>query len=119
LNSKRAVGPEGARAKNALRTLTNLSSRAPTTPAANTNPNTVVRAYRELEHEGFVEIRHGSGAFVTQTAARRPKISPRTQAIMRSAVERLAEAGLGEDEIRRLLESELAQIRVEVSGRIK
>ena len=83
------------------------------------NPNTVVRAYRELEHEGFVEIRHGSGAFVIETATRRPKISPRTQAIMRSAVERLAAAGLTEDEIRRLLDSELAQIRLEVSGNTK
>jgi GntR family transcriptional regulator len=83
------------------------------------NPNTVVRAYRELEHEGFVEIRHGSGAFVSQTAAGRAKISPKTQAIMRTAVERLAAAGLGEDEIRRLLESELAHARVEVSGRTK
>src|SRR5215467_12807704 len=81
------------------------------------NPNTVVRAYRELEHEGLVEVRHGSGAFVTQTAAGRPKISPRIQGIMRSAVERLASAGLTEDEIRRLLDSELAQLRVEVSGR--
>jgi len=82
------------------------------------NPNTVVRAYRELEHEGLVEVRHGSGAFVTQIAAAgRPKISPRIQGIMRSAVERLTSAGLTEDEIRRLLDSELTQLRVEVSGR--
>ena len=25
------------------------------------NPNTVVRAYRDLENEGIVELRHGSG----------------------------------------------------------
>ena len=24
------------------------------------NPNTVARAYRELEHEGLIEVRHGS-----------------------------------------------------------
>ena len=29
------------------------------------NPNTVHRAYRELEHLGLVEGRHGSGTFVT------------------------------------------------------
>ena len=28
------------------------------------NPNTVVRAYRDLESEGIVELRHGSGVFV-------------------------------------------------------
>src|SRR5205814_1486619 len=28
------------------------------------NVNTVAKAYRELEHEGVVELRHGSGAFV-------------------------------------------------------
>ena len=25
------------------------------------NPNTVVRAYRELEHEGVLELKRGSG----------------------------------------------------------
>ncbi len=32
------------------------------------NPNTVVRAYRELEFSGLVETRHGEGTFVTQDA---------------------------------------------------
>jgi len=27
------------------------------------NPNTVARAYRELERESIVEVRHGSGVF--------------------------------------------------------
>jgi len=76
------------------------------------NPNTVVRAYRELEHEGVVEIRHGSGAFVSQAAAGRTKISRKAQSVMQSAVDRLAAAGLTEDEIRRLMENELAQLRV-------
>ena len=30
------------------------------------NPNTVAKAYRELEHEGVIELRHGSGAFVSR-----------------------------------------------------
>src|ERR687885_2940282 len=33
------------------------------------NPNTVAQAYRELEHEGVIELRHGSGAFVSNHAA--------------------------------------------------
>jgi DNA-binding transcriptional regulator YhcF (GntR family) len=31
------------------------------------NPNTVVRAYRGLEHEGVLELRHGSGAFIKES----------------------------------------------------
>ncbi len=33
-----------------------------------TNPNTVVRAYSELQREGVVESRHGSGTFITERA---------------------------------------------------
>jgi len=32
------------------------------------NPATVVQAYRDLENEGFVEIRHGTGSFVRELA---------------------------------------------------
>ena len=31
------------------------------------NPNTVLKAYRELEHEGLVAARQGVGTFVTKT----------------------------------------------------
>lgn len=31
------------------------------------NPNTVLKAYRELEHEGLVTPRQGVGTFVTRT----------------------------------------------------
>src|SRR6188472_3397620 len=30
------------------------------------NPNTVAKAYRELEHERVIELRQGSGAFVSE-----------------------------------------------------
>ena len=33
------------------------------------NPNTVLKAYRELEHEGLAEGRPGLGTFVTRTLA--------------------------------------------------
>jgi len=32
------------------------------------NPNTVLKAYRELEHEGFVHSRPGAGTFVSDGA---------------------------------------------------
>ena len=82
------------------------------------NPNTIVRAYRELEHEGIVEIRHGSGAFVAESATGLAKISPKARAVMQTAVERLVVAGLNEEEIRRLVESELTRLRSgDISGR--
>ncbi len=31
------------------------------------NPNTVARAYQELEHAGIVTKRHGSGTYVSET----------------------------------------------------
>lgn len=34
------------------------------------NPNTVLKAYRELERDGLVEARAGSGTFVTGTLGR-------------------------------------------------
>jgi GntR family transcriptional regulator len=34
------------------------------------NPNTVARAYLELEHEGLVSKRRGTGTFVSPAAAR-------------------------------------------------
>jgi GntR family transcriptional regulator len=33
------------------------------------NPSTVVQAYRDLEREGFVEMRHGAGTYVRDVPA--------------------------------------------------
>ena len=74
------------------------------------NPNTVAKAYRELEHEGVIELRHGAGAFVSGNA-RPKKLTDKLragQAIMADAVERLRGRGLSDEEIRRLFEAELA-----------
>ena len=30
------------------------------------NPNTVAKAYRDLDHEGVIELRQGAGAFVAE-----------------------------------------------------
>jgi GntR family transcriptional regulator len=73
------------------------------------NPNTVVRAYRELEHEGVLELKHGSGAFINESAEGRARLIRKAQAVMESAVERLLSLGLTEDELRRAFENELAQ----------
>ena len=74
------------------------------------NPNTVAKAYRELEHEGVIELRHGAGAFVTGNE-RTKKLTDKfraAQTIVSAAVERLRARGVTDEEIRRLVEAELA-----------
>ena len=76
------------------------------------NPNTVAKAYRELEHDGVIELRHGAGAFVTG-AAREKKLTERLkagQAIVAAAVDKLRSRGVTEAEIRRLFEAELTRL---------
>src|SRR5438128_3216313 len=74
------------------------------------NPNTVAKAYRELEHEGVIELRHGAGAFVSgnpRTKKHSDKLRA-AQAIVTGAVERLHREGITDEEIRRLFEAELS-----------
>ena len=73
------------------------------------NPNTVVRAYRELEHEGVLELKHGSGAFIKATPGGRARLVHEAQRVMHSTVERLISRGISSDELRRVFENELAQ----------
>ena len=75
------------------------------------NPNTVVRAYRELEAEGIVVLKHGSGVFVDDSVVARTSLMNKAEPVMRSAVDRLEALRLSEAEIRRLMENELARRR--------
>lgn len=73
------------------------------------NPATVVQAYRELEVEGFVEMRQGAGTFVREVEAARRTRQKDREAI-RLVREILAEAGrlgLSGEEIREALTREL------------
>jgi GntR family transcriptional regulator len=77
------------------------------------NVNTVAKAYRELEHEGFIELRHGAGAFVSTKAlgAKQSDAVRVAQQLVAGAVLKLRAKGLSDDEIRRLLEAELSGLR--------
>ena len=76
------------------------------------NPNTVAKAYRELEHEGVIELRHGAGAFVSATQPKKVTDKLRAgQTIVAAAVEKLHARGITDEEIRRLFEAELAGLR--------
>src|SRR5262249_28867305 len=64
------------------------------------NPNTVAKAYRELEHEGVIELRQGAGAFVSGTARVRQAADKLRggQTIVAAAIERLRARGITDDE---------------------
>src|SRR5580700_443265 len=70
------------------------------------NPNTVMKAYWELEHEGLVEGRQGVGTFVSRRPDGPP---PRTQARLARSLERWVTSarneGLDNDSIEALVRS--------------
>jgi DNA-binding transcriptional regulator YhcF (GntR family) len=43
------------------------------------NPNTVVRAYRELELRGVLDTQHGTGTFITQRKLKRSDVDRQRQ----------------------------------------
>src|SRR5438874_13309663 len=72
------------------------------------NPNTVLKAYRELEHEGLVEGRPGVGTFVLKTLKGPP---PDKQAALQRSLDRWLEAafqaGMDRDSVIALFETTL------------
>jgi len=73
------------------------------------SPNTVAKAYSELEHEGILELRQGSGAFLTLKRRTR-SLTDHVQVArrrLRELIEQLREHGLLDEEIRRAFEAEL------------
>ena len=83
------------------------------------NPNTVVRAYRVLEHEGVVLPRRGSGCFVTgrksllQAGERRRNLEHRIQRTLTEAFH----LGFEAEEIRKAFEAGLKKLRFHGKGR--
>ncbi len=68
------------------------------------NPNTVVKAYRQLEHEGLAGGRPGQGTFITATAS---PVATEAQEGLRTSLEewlRAAEAaGMNDDAVTALI----------------
>ena len=77
------------------------------------NPNTVVKAYRQLEHEGLAAGRPGQGTFITGTPA---PPSARAAEALRGSLEKwlrdAAEAGLSEEAVTALI----AAVRYDVAA---
>jgi GntR family transcriptional regulator len=72
------------------------------------NLNTIATAYRELQKEGLVRVRHGAGAFV---AARQitQQTEPELRKALRASLTHLALAGLPRSEIVAIVNEELQQ----------
>lgn len=73
------------------------------------NPATVVQAYRDLEAEGFVEMRQGAGTFVREVATeRRARERSRVaRQLVRSLIADAARAGIPVADLIAAIEHEL------------
>jgi GntR family transcriptional regulator len=81
-------------------------------PRLRVHPNTVAKAFQELERLGVVAARRGRGMEVTADAPkicqaqRRERVGKRVREALREAVS----SGLSAEEIRRLAEDELGRV---------
>ncbi|MCT9089070.1 GntR family transcriptional regulator [Streptomyces sp. ASQP_92] len=81
------------------------------------NPNTTLKAYRELERSGLVEVRQGAGTFITRSLAA-PQDEPDSPLRTRLAdwMREAAAVGLTEREVTALFERVRAQLFASPSG---
>ena len=78
------------------------------------NPNTVMKAYWQLEHEGLVEGRQGVGTFVaSRPAGPPPAIQHRLARNLERWVQAAREAGLDDDGIESMVRATLARSMIE------
>jgi len=78
------------------------------------NPATVVQAYRDLEAEGFVEMRQGAGTFVREVVPER-RASERTRQASGLVRQLVAEAGRLGISSKELLQAIAQELEVRVS----
>ena len=73
------------------------------------NPATVVQAYRDLETQGFVEIRHGAGTFVRELAPgrRARERSRQATALVRKLLADARRMGVSLAEVQKAIEDEI------------
>ena len=76
------------------------------------NLNTVAFAYRRLQTQGLIRVRHGSGAVViSQTLREKPEDRLRLQ--LRTALTQLVLVGLKQPEIKAMINQELNELMKE------
>jgi GntR family transcriptional regulator len=67
------------------------------------NPNTVHRAYRDLEAQGLTEGRPGSGTFIRRSLSKVPDQQPQLQRDLEKWMRAARAAGLGDEAIAALV----------------
>jgi GntR family transcriptional regulator len=75
------------------------------------NPNTVVRAYRELEYDGLLETHQGTGTFISNQKLHRPA-DERQRQLEQIASDVIARTGAAGFSIRELID----QLRLAAEG---
>jgi GntR family transcriptional regulator len=74
------------------------------------NLNTIAFAYRRLQQDGLIKIKHGSGAVVASTTTLSEKTHEQLRTQLRTAITHLVLAGLKRSEIKTLVDSELSEL---------
>ena len=79
------------------------------------NPNTVLKAYRELEHAGLVAARPGVGTFVTDSSLVDPALAAHgpLRRELRRWIVKARHAGLDEESIEALFRDAVRSARIE------
>jgi GntR family transcriptional regulator len=79
------------------------------------NPNTVLKAYRELEHAGLVAARPGVGTFVTDSSLVDPALAAHgpLRRELRGWIVKARHAGLDEESIEALFRDAVRSARIE------
>ena len=75
------------------------------------SPNTVVKAYTELDREGVIELRHGAGAFIAESDRHnaRSREVRKANNLIEDLISKLRKLEFTDDEIRRFVEAKLSR----------
>jgi GntR family transcriptional regulator len=74
------------------------------------NLNTIATAYRELQEEGLISVKHGAGAIVTSVTSSRSNNDDGLRRPLRAALTQLVLVGLSSTEILEVVTEELSQL---------
>ncbi len=97
------TGVKAAIARGALRPGEKLPSARALAEELRVNPNTVIRAFTELEREGITETRRGLGTFVREDVDQKALKRELLAAAARRYLEAARALGLGREEAARML----------------
>ncbi len=82
------------------------------------SPNTVIKAYTELEHQNVIDLRMGSGAYVRNqwVSIEKPEKIRLASLRVHAIVSQLMADGFAQEEIRRMFEAELNSLEASPSA---